>query len=112
MIKPVTRDFVFKNFDSITSEIIEIQTAMFDDDPAYFSKDDDRQWYYDMYDAVGLSIKSVKKFYSVVSFDHSEIATFTAELSKKMVYLLNQLNIEEVIMIGHVKLEFIGNPEI
>ncbi len=53
----------------------------------------------------------MKKYYSVVSFDHSEIATFTAELSEKMVSMLNRLNIEEVIMIGHVKLEFVGNPD-
>jgi hypothetical protein len=111
MLKPVTRDFIFENFNAITSEIIEIQTSMFDDDPAYFLKDDDRQWYYDMHDAVSLEVKKIKKYYSVVSFDHSEIATFTAELSKKMVYLLNQLNVEEVIMIGDVKLEFVGNPD-
>jgi len=111
MIRPVTRDFVFKNFDSITSEIIEIQTAMFDDDPAHFSKDDDRQWYYDMHDAIALEAKKIKKYYSVVSFNHTEITTFTDELSRKMVDLLNQLNVEEVIMIGDVKLEFVGNPD-
>ena len=111
MIKPVTRDFVFKNFAAITSEIAEIQTAMFDDDPDYFLKDDDRQWYYDTHDAIALEAKKIKKYYSVISFDHTQITTFTDELSKKMVYLLNQLNIEEVVMIGHVKLEFVGNPD-
>jgi len=111
MIRLVTRDFIFKNFTAITSEINEIQTSMFDDDPECFLKEDDRQWYYDMYDAVDVKPKKIKKYYDVVSFDHTEIATFTAELGKKLINLLTQLFIDEVIMIGHIKLDFIGSPE-
>ncbi|MES2454916.1 MAG: hypothetical protein V4594_05235 [Bacteroidota bacterium] len=111
MIRLVTRNFIFKNFTAITSEINEIQTSMFDDDPEYFLEDDDRQWYYDMYDAVDVKPEKIKKYYDVVSFDHPEIATFTPELGNKVINLLIQLGIEEVIMIGHIKLDFIGSPE-
>jgi hypothetical protein len=109
MIDHITRQFVFDNYKVITSEIIDIQKAMFDSDPL-FEDGDDGKWYTEMHDALNIPVNDIKKYYSVVSFDHSDISTFTIALSEKLTKLLTKLNVSDLIVIAHMKLNFIGNP--
>lgn len=109
MIEHITRQFVFDNYKAITSVIVDIQKAMFDSDPL-FEAGDDGKWYTEMHDAINIPVNDINKYYSVVSFDHSDIDTFTIALSEKLYKLLTKLNVSELIIIAHMKQSFIGNP--
>lgn len=109
MIEHITRQFVFDNYKAITSVIVDIQKAMFDSDPL-FENGDDGKWYTEMNDAIDIPVNDIKKHYSVISFDHSDIDTFTIALSEKLTKLLTKLNVSELIIIADMKLNFIGNP--
>lgn len=109
MIEHITRKFVFDNYKAITSVIVDIQKSMFDSDPL-FEDGDDGKWYTEMNDAIHIPVNDIKKHYSVVSFDHSDIDTFTIALSEKLTKLLTKLNVSELIIIADLKLNFIGNP--
>lgn len=109
MIEYITRQFIFDNYKVITSEIVKIQKAMFDDDPL-FEDGDDGKWYAEMHDAINIPPHDIKRHYSIISFDHSDINTFTAELSAKLTKLLIKLNVNELIVIACTKLNFVGNP--
>lgn len=109
MVEQITRQFVFDNYQAITSVIIDIQRSMFDSDPL-FEDGDDGKWYDDIHDAINISTNDVKKHYSVISFDHSDINTFTNVLSEKLIKLLTKLNVSDLIVISHMKTNFIGNP--
>lgn len=110
MIKCITRQSVFDNYPAITSVIVDIQKAMFDTDPL-FEDGDDGEWYTIMHDAINIPYNGIKTHYCVVSFDHSDISTFTSALAEKFIQLLTRLNISELIIIAHLKLSFIGNPD-
>ena len=109
MVEHITRQFVFDNYQAITSVIIDIQKAMFESD-ALFEDGDDGKWYNEMHDAINISFKDVKKYYNTISFDHSDINTFTNVLSDKLIKLLTKLDVSDLIIISHKKLNFIGNP--
>jgi hypothetical protein len=109
MIEHITRQFVFDNYNAITSLIVDIQKGMFDFDPL-FEDGDDGKWTTEMHDAINIPVKDIKRYYSVASFDHSDISTFTIALSKKLTKLLTKLNVSDLIVIAHMKLNFIGNP--
>ena len=110
MIRQITRQSVFDNYKTITSEIVHIQKAMFDADPL-FEDGDDGEWYSKMYDAIAIPDYEIKRYFSVLSFDHSDINTFTTALTEKLTKLLTTLNISELIIITHLKLSFVGNPD-
>jgi len=110
MIEHITRQFIFDNYKIITSEIVEIQKAMFDDDPL-LEDGDDGKWYIEMNDAINIKPHDIKKYYKVVSFDHSDINTFTATLSGKLTHLLTKLNVSDLLVIADTKLNFVGNPD-
>jgi hypothetical protein len=110
MIEHITRQFVFDNYKGITSEIADIQKAMFDSDPL-FEDGDDGKWYVEMHDALNIPLNEIKKYHSVVTFDHSNISTFTIALSEKLAKLLGKLNVSDLIVIAHMKLNFIANPD-
>jgi hypothetical protein len=110
MIELITRQFVFDNYKVITSQIVDIQKAMFDSDPL-FENGDDGKWYTEMHDALNIPVSDIKKYYSVVSFDHGDVSTFTIALSEKITMLLTKLNVKELIVIADLKLNFIGNPD-
>jgi len=110
MIEYITRQFVFNNYKVITSEIANVQKAMFDDDPL-FEDQDDGKWYAEMHDAINIPPYDIKKYYGTISFDHSDIYTFTAALSAKLTKLLIKLNVNTLIVIACTKLNFVGNPD-
>lgn len=110
MIEFITRQSIFDNYKVITSEITEIQKVMFDEDPL-FADGDDGKWYIEMNDAINIQSHSIKKYYRVVSFDHSDIDTFTTVLSEKLSHLLTKLNVSDLIVIADLKLSFVGNPD-
>jgi hypothetical protein len=110
MIEHITRQFVFDNYKVITSQIVEIQKAMFDSDPI-FENGDDGKWYTEMHDALNIPVSDIKKYYSVVSFDHSDISTFTIALSEKITMLLTKLKVKDLVVIADLKRNVIGNPD-
>jgi len=109
MIELISRQSVFDNYKTLTSEIVEIQKSMFDSDPL-FEDDDDGKWYAEMHDAINIPHHDIKKYYSIVSFDHTNINTFTIALTEKLQALLIKLNVRDLIVIAHLKLSFVGNP--
>lgn len=110
MIRQITRQSIFDNYKTITSEIVHLQKGMFDAAPP-FEDGDDGKWYFKMYDAIAIANHEIKRHFSVLSFDHSDISTFATAAAEKLIKLLTKLNISELIIIAHLKLSFVGNPD-
>jgi hypothetical protein len=110
MIELITRKFVFDTYKIITSEIVEFQKSMLDDDPL-FEDGDDGKWYMEMHDAINIPPHDIRSYYSIISFDHTDITTFTTVLSEKLTSLLIKLNVSDLIVIAGMKLGFVGNPD-
>lgn len=111
MITLIDRQTVFGKYKYIAEEIAGMQSLFFDDDLEYFENEQDRVEYLKLFDAKDLFIKKPQKFYSVISFDHSKIATFSNVLSQKLLALLSDLRVNSLVMIAHYKMNFVGNIE-
>jgi hypothetical protein len=88
MITKIERSEVLKNSNNITVIISELQKEMFEDNPDNFETESDRLDYVTSFDAMELATKPVEQFYSVISFDQSDIKTFANELAIKIQSLL------------------------
>ncbi|MEJ2905181.1 hypothetical protein WAE58_22235 [Pedobacter panaciterrae] len=110
MIELITRKLVFDTYKIITSKIVEIQKSMLDDDPL-FEDGDDGKWYMEMHDAIDIPPHDIRSYYSIISFDHTDITTFTIALSEKLTSLLIKLNVSDLIVISDLKLSFVGNSD-
>ncbi|MET4081190.1 hypothetical protein ABIB40_001135 [Pedobacter sp. UYP30] len=111
MITLISRQSVFDKYSKITEEISEIQRLFYDDNPEYFANEQDRTEYQTSFDAKNMFFGKSKKFYSIVSFAHYEIKTFPNTLSHKLITLLSELGIKDLVMIAHFKMNFVGNME-
>ncbi|HEY0055768.1 MAG TPA: hypothetical protein VGB63_10460 [Pedobacter sp.] len=109
MISLITRQSVFETYKNITSEITEMQKAFFDDDDDYFESQEDKVEYIKLFDAKDIPAKKVKKTYSVISIDHSDINTFTRILSDKLTKLLTKIGISKMIVIAHYNQQFVAD---
>ena len=100
-MKLIERKEIFKNYKNILSLIKDFQKAFFDQE--YDNINDGE------FDAIKLETKKVHNNSFVLGFNHSEINTFPKELSNKLTALFEFLNVNQLILISHLKLDFFGN---
>ena len=107
MILKTERLEVLKNNNNIAVIISELQKVMYNDIDD-FETESDRYNYLNSFDAIGLISQPVEQFYSIISFDHSDIKTFTKELTVKINILLSLMNSNELFIISHLKFNIFG----
>jgi len=107
MVTKISRLDVLNN-NNIAVVISEIQKVMYDDDPENYLTESDRVDQLKSFDATGLITKPVEQFYSIISFEHSDIKTFTNELTAKILALLNLFNTTDIFIISHLKFNLFG----
>ena len=108
MIELIDRKKIFESAQNLTFEIAHIQNDMFEDDPDLFESEQDRIEYGEMFDLKDLKPKKVNKFYKVISFDHSELQTYTPRLTNILLEFLKELQVDKLFVISHLKLNFFG----
>jgi hypothetical protein len=106
MIKQVLRTEIFESNNNITAVIKDIQIAFSNEDDEFEEEEVDTIV---INDVIDILVKNVEQHCNVISFDHSDIETFTAQLSKRLIGLLEILDIRELYIISHLKMNLLGN---
>ncbi len=112
MITLIPRNKIVESKKTIGSEIIKMQNAFYDETELQFYKDDNEEHLYwavfDQYNKEGIQYSSNFK---IIGLNHSDINTFTTELSNKLSELFLKINVDELYIISHLKLDFFGNRD-
>ena len=108
MINLASRSSIFNGAQNLAFEISGIQNIMFEDDPDLFECEQDRLEYGEMFDLMDIKTRPVKRFYEVISFDHSDLQTFVARLSQIILQFLKELEVDKLIVISDLKSNFFG----
>jgi hypothetical protein len=110
MITLITRQEVFAKHLHITSEIAAMQRDFYDDDDC-FENEQDLAAYRDMFDARHMNVSKPERWYSVITLKHADIFTYVEVLSEKLLKLLHKFGVRNLLMLGHYKMNFLGNPD-
>lgn len=111
MTHKIKRTTVFELHKNIAEEISGIQRALHDESYVFENKDEQRE-YDELFDAKNLSKIEIKRYYKVISFHHSDLNTFTEKLYEKVSSILLDLEITNLIIISHYKINLFGNLNI
>jgi len=101
-MKVINRNEVFQNYLGIRKLISNFQNAFFDEE--YDSKEDE------MFDAVYFETEIETENFSV-RVPNNNLEKHPEKLTEKIKNLLDFLNVNELIIISHLKLDFFGNLE-
>lgn len=112
MTEKINRKTVFELHRNIAEEISGIQRAFYHDDLSMYENEAEKIEYLELFDAKDIKIDKTKKFYKVLALDYSDLNTFTKVLSDNLISLLTELDIQNLIIISHYKINFFGNLEI
>lgn len=105
MIKTVLRTEIFEKNKNITAVINKLQDFSV---PDYEETEEEIAERITSNDTVNISVENMESYYNVISFDHSDINTFTEELTKRLIDLLTVLGIREVYIVSHLKMNLLG----
>lgn len=106
----ITRNEIVKTKRIIGSELTKMQKAFYDEEILQHYKDDNEEHlYWEQFDCIKNEEKDYTTFNKIISLNHSDIDTFTEKLTGKLTELFEMLNINEFIIISHLKLNFFGN---
>jgi hypothetical protein len=107
-----TRNEIVKTKRIIGSELTKIQKAFYDEEMLQYYKDDNEEHlYWEQFDCIKNEEIDYSTFNKIIGLDHSDIDTFTYTLTVKLTELFKTLNVNDFIIISHLKLDFFGNRE-
>ena len=107
-----SRNEIVKKNKIIGSELTKIQRAFYDEDILQYYKDDNEEhFYWEQFDFYDGGIINYETYNKIIGLKHSDIKTFTDELTKKLVELFHKVCATEFYLITHLKLDFFGNRE-
>lgn len=113
MIQLVTRKETVKSKPIIGSELAKLQKAFFDSDMLdYYKADNEEQLYLDQFDCIHNEVLEYPVFDKVLSLNHHEIETFIPILAKKLRDFLENIHVQHLLLITHLKLDFLKNRQI
>jgi hypothetical protein len=105
-----TRTEIVENKRIISSELTKMQKAFYDEEMLQLYKEDNEEHLYrEQFDFLDKEIMEYDTFNKIIGLDHSNIETYTDSLTKKLKELFETINIEELIVVSHLKLDFFGN---
>jgi len=89
-----------------------MQKAFYDEEILqYYKEDNEEHLYWEQFDCIKYEEIDYSTFNRIISLDHSDIDTFTGTLREKLNNLFKTLNINDFIIISHLKLDFFGNRD-
>ena len=110
MIILTTRKEIIETYRIIGSELTKMQQAFYDEEVLQLYKDDNEEHlYWEQLDCFKNKTDEYETFHKIISLEHSDIQTFTNVLTEQLSSLLNTIDITELILISHLKLDFFGN---
>lgn len=112
MIERINRQTVFELHKNITEEISGIQRALYDNDLSMYEGETEKNEYLELFDAKHIEVSKIKKYYKVLAFEYSDLNTFTKVLSDNLLSLMTELDIRNLIIISHYKINLFGNLKI
>ncbi len=102
-MKLIKRKEVFEKHKNILSWINCFQKACFDEEYDEINNE--------MFDVLRFETKQIKNNSFILSFNHNKINSFSEELAQKLILLFEFLNVKELILMSHLKVNFFGNIE-
>ena len=113
MIDLVNRETIFKTHANIAHAIYEFQKAFFNLDKLdYIEADDENSAeFLEHIHLKDYKVSPQKKYYKVISFEHEDLETFPKTLGKKIALLLYSLEVRNLFVLSHLKMNFFGNLE-
>ena len=96
-MKLISRNKVFENNNNLAKLIRSFQIDFFDEE----DEEDD-----EMFDILQFQLDDVKYEFFIIETHHKDLKTFTEDLSKKLIKLLKFLDIKQITLISHLKLDF------
>jgi hypothetical protein len=99
----IERKKIFQTYNNITSLIKGFQKAFFDEEND--SLEDE------MFDALNFEPKKASNSSFNLSVNHNILDTFPEQLSERINGLFDLLNVEQFIIISHLKLDLFGNTD-
>lgn len=105
-----TRNEIVQTKKIIKSELTKIQKAFYDEEILKYYKDDNEEHLYrDQFDLYNNEVVEYKTYNKIIGFSHSDINTFTTELTNKLTRLFQKIGVTEFHILSHLKLDFFGN---
>ena len=89
-----------------------MQKAFYDEEMLqYYKEDNEEHLYWEQFDCIKNEEIDYSTFNKIIGLDHSDIGTFTDTLTIKLTELFKALNLNDFIIIAHLKLDFFGNRD-
>jgi hypothetical protein len=102
-MKLITRNQVFEKQNNIAKLIRSFQKDFFDEEI------DESEL--EMFDILEFELDEVEYESFIIEINHSELETYTKHITEKLMQLLKYLNVKELNIISHLKLDFYLNSE-
>lgn len=113
MIRLVTRKEMVTSKRIVGSELAKLQKAFFDNDMLdYYKVDNEEQLYLTQFDCIHNEVFEYPVFDKVLSLYHHEIETFTPILAKKLRDLLENIHVQNLLLISHLRLNLLENRKV
>ena len=112
MTSLVPRNQVLKTNKIICSELANIQKAYYDEEIFQLYKNDNEEHlYWEEFDCIKNETIDYSSFNKIIGISHTVIETFPKKLTEKLIELYHAINVTELIIISHLKLDFFGNRD-
>ncbi len=107
-----TRQKIVETRRIISSELTKMQKVFYDEEMLnYYKEDDEEHLYLEMFDFIDFETIEYKTYNKIIGINHYDIDTFTTKLSEKLTELFKTIEVEEIFVVSHLKLDFFGNRE-
>ena len=107
-----TRNEIVEKKKIISSELTKIQKAFYDEEMLQFYKDDNEEhFYWEQFDFIDKEVVQYESHNKIIGLNHSDINSFTTELTKKLTELFHLIGETEFYIISHLKLDFFDNRD-
>ena len=97
MTNLIDRNIIIKKYKKITAEISEMQKAFYGE--AYIKKfcktKEEQNEYLKLFDAKDFQLPEVDKMYKIISFDYTDIKTYSKALTDYLKKLLKQIKLPQ-----------------
>ena len=107
-----TRSEIVRTKKIISAELTKAQKAFYDEDTLQYYKDDNEEHlYWEQFDLYDNEIIEYETHHKIIGLNHSDINTFTTELTTKLTELFQNIDVTEFYILSHLKLDFFGNRD-
>jgi len=109
MIKLISRSSVFTEHPTIASLIAKFQLAMLGEEELESCSEDEIEEVLEMNDALSLKLHEEVSHNNILGIEEQDLTSFTNKLSNRLIELLSELQINDLIVVSHYKMNIFGN---